>query len=290
MTKNLDLLNQYNDINCAIWTAAKGTTLPTSPYTPYPAGFYEVGFTDDTGIVESLGMQVTKKYAWQGAVLAKKIKSQAEKSFDFTCIEENPTVLGLTRPGTTMTTTAGTSEVQTLTITATGGSFVLAGGSGGTGATSAISLPTTAAAVQTAVRALPGFSAAVAAGTAGSITITFAASEGNVNPLTVDQTLATGGTVTLATTTPGILPYYTGNVGPWLQDNSRVWGIDLISDKGFIRRFLLAKAELDLSQNKPAYTANDWTAYKMTLDCFVVNGSWYTEITNNPSFAPGQFV
>lgn len=113
--------------------------------------------------------------------------------------------------------TVAVSAVQTLTITATGGTLVLGYGGGLAGAvtmkTAPITLPTTPAAVQATLVALPnignnraGQPNVLAGGTAGAVTVQFQndlASQ-SVPLLVVDPSSAvTGGTVTVAMTTPG---------------------------------------------------------------------------------------
>ncbi len=97
-----------------------------------------------------------------------------------------------------------TTEVQTVTVDATGGTFTLTY-NGET--TTAIAEAAAASAVETALEALNGLSAsdvAVSGSAGGPFTVTFAASLGNVSTLIADGALLTGGTgVTVAVTTAG---------------------------------------------------------------------------------------
>lgn len=97
-----------------------------------------------------------------------------------------------------------TTEVQTLTIDATGGTFTLTY-DGET--TAAIAENAAASAVETALEALNGLSTtdvAVTGAAGGPYTITFDASLGNVSTLIVDSSLLTGGTGgSIAVTTAG---------------------------------------------------------------------------------------
>jgi hypothetical protein len=96
----------------------------------------------------------------------------------------------------------GIAEVETLTITATGGTYTLAGNGN-------ISVPiafnATSALVQSAIRALGGVyaNALVTGAAAGPYTITFERGQGNVTNLVPDNTLATGGTAAVTTGTAG---------------------------------------------------------------------------------------
>lgn len=104
--------------------------------------------------------------------------------------------------------TASTNEVQTLTRTSTGGTVTLTFNGQTTGTIPADATNFTAAATQTALRALAGVDAAdvtVTGSAGGPLTVTFSGKFAGVNVpiITVDNTLATGGTVTVAETTPG---------------------------------------------------------------------------------------
>ncbi len=125
---------------------------------------------------------------------------------------------------------AGTSEVQTVTITGTptGGTFTLTY-SGQT--TAAIAFDAVAAAVQAALEALSNLAPGDVVVTGGPgpgtpYTVTFAAALGNVVQLTADGALLTGGAapaVGVVTATPGVAPetigYKAPLVGAQLQPN-----------------------------------------------------------------------
>lgn len=108
----------------------------------------------------------------------------------------------------------GTNEVQTLTITATGGTYTL---SFGGQTTTAIAYNANAAAIQAALAALSTLSGSgdvVVAG-AGPFTITFGGRYAGINTaaVTVATGSLTGGTATIATTTPGGTGAGTGRTG-----------------------------------------------------------------------------
>jgi uncharacterized phage protein gp47/JayE len=102
----------------------------------------------------------------------------------------------------------GTNEVQTVTRTSTGGTYKLSFRGVSTGNLDATASGT-AAGVQTALRALStigGTNVNVSGSNGGPYTVTFVGelAGSNVPALVVDAALATGGTVTVATTTPGV--------------------------------------------------------------------------------------
>ena len=105
-----------------------------------------------------------------------------------------------------------TTEVQTLTISATGGTFTITA-NGNT--TSAIAYNASAAAVQSAVRGLGGSYASVGvSGSAGGpYTFTYPTGSGDIAQPTTTSSLTGGsGTATFATTTAGA---NTGTYGPY---------------------------------------------------------------------------
>lgn len=116
---------------------------------------------------------------------------------------------------------AGTAEVQTVTITGTptGGTFTLTY-SGQT--TAPIAFNATAAQVEAALEALPNLDTDEVAVTGGPgpgtpWTVTFAANLGNVTQMTANGSGLTGGVtpaVAVTTTTPGVAPAAT--VGEWI--------------------------------------------------------------------------
>lgn len=117
--------------------------------------------------------------------------------------------------------TAGSAEVQTVTVTGTptGGTFTL---SFGGNVTAPIAFDATSAAVEAALEALPNLGTADVAvgggpGPGTPWTVTFAAHLGNVPLMVDDDTGLTGGitpAVTVTTTTPGVNPAPTA--GTWM--------------------------------------------------------------------------
>jgi hypothetical protein len=108
------------------------------------------------------------------------------------------------------------NATQTLTVTATGGSYKLLYNGV---ATTAIAFNAVAATIQTALNAIPALSpAGVAVTGTGPWTITFQNQLGEqvVPLLTVDNTLATGGTAAVTAGTAGVA----GQVGSYASGNS----------------------------------------------------------------------
>jgi len=190
------------------YEAVYGTGAPVDPPTALSSPWVDLGAMSTDGLSEAAGETRTSFKRWGSIVDFKSVITDQQKTFDVTFIESNPNVLGLFYKVTTPTPTgAGTSEVQTVTISGapTGGDFVLVFGGD---ATTDLAFNATASAVQSALEALPGIGAgnvAVAGSAGGPYTVTFVDAV-NVAALTASGASLTGGSspsVTIATATQG---------------------------------------------------------------------------------------
>lgn len=288
MPKNVS--NSFSPSDYQVWTAPQSaalpTQLPTSTSQPnMPSGWYDVGYLSDAGITESHTYNENKVYDMAGALL-RVIRNQEERTFTFECVENDAVTHGLMY-GTTATTTGGTAEVQTVTITGspTGGTFTV--NLPGYGAYTATNSVTTSA-LQTALQNLWDMAVTVT-GTAGtSYIITFPAGEGNPPQVTVSSAL-TGGTtpaVSVATTTPGVQGVNTRYVGRNVARNLRYFAIDLY-DGPITQRFLITQGEALWTGSVP-YNASSLKIAQFTLNAYLdpsvgPNGAFYTDINNNPA-------
>jgi hypothetical protein len=102
------------------------------------------------------------------------------------------------------------AEAQTITLSATGGTFTISGNSN---TTAAIAYNATAATVQAAVRGLGGAYAQVVGSAGGPYTLTYPFASGDVAAVTTNAASLTGGsgTATVATSTAGVS---SGTYGP----------------------------------------------------------------------------
>lgn len=272
----------------SVWTAAFGTSAPTTPTATPSASWYEVGYLSDQGITEGRNINESKIYDLVGQLLAT-ARNQEERPFTFQAMEDNRVVRELRYPGSTQSTGAGTAEVQTATITGTptGGTFTLTGGYGTKATTSALAYNATGATVQTAVQALPGLSAATVAGSAGGpYTVTYPASLGNVDPLTVDASLLTGGTspgVTIATTTPGVAPVNTRVVGSGTGQNLRAWLV-YIAKGSKHKLFVISNGEATQT-GTVGYTGTGAAVSEFTLQPYPdpTTGAFFTLLDDDPA-------
>jgi hypothetical protein len=291
MAINLQNVHAYGDITQRVLTAPLGVAAPTSPLpSAIPAGWYDLGWLDDdAGLTENSDLTTTEKYGWQGSSLVRTLKSQAKKSFTFSCLEENAVTMGLLRPASTPTTTGTTAEVQTITITGTptGGTFTLTHPVLGA-VTVAYNIPTATLATTLSAAAGGTFSVSGTAGT--SYVITFPSSLGNVALMQVTPAF-TGGTTpaaAIAETTPGVTGTTTWDVKPYTGMNLRQFCIYL-ADGVHLGKYI-PNGEA-IGSGSPVFKGSDLTIYEFTVNCYVDGaGRFYRDITDNPALGSGLFL
>lgn len=290
MGKNLNNAHAYGDINNAVYTSKLGVTLPVDPTSAYPAGWYEVGWLDDTGLIEAQTQKETKKYGWQGGALVRVLRNQSEHTFAFNCLEENAVVMGLLRPNSTISSTGSSSEVQKIvfTGTATAGTFTLS--VPGYGTTTAIQYNATVASIGTALSTVVG-GTVTATGTLDTtgVVVTFPASLGLVSLMTVANSVTGWTAITVTETTPGVAGINTSGVKPYTGRNLRQFGIDVIDDP-ITHRYLSLNGEVTSTGGKITYKSDDLTIWQFTLNCYLdEDGDFFKDINNNPALASGLF-
>lgn len=241
-----DNLFTFSPSDYAVYTSILGTAMPTSLPTSGTSnpgtGWYDCGFLSDAGTSEGHNYNENKVYDMVGALL-RVVRNQEERPWTFECVQYDAVVAGLKYPGTTVSTTGATAEVQTVTITGspTGGTFTLSLAGFGT-----VTVPYNVATAALATAILNAWDLTVTVtGTAGtSYVVTFPASEGNIAQMTAAGNF-TGGTtptIAVATTTPGVTGINTRNVGSGVARNLRQFCVDLI-DGTTAKRVLMANAE-----------------------------------------------
>lgn len=117
MAKDVDNVRVWGDIDSAVYVATKGTTAPTSPSTAPGTGWTELGWLGDNGLVESRNVKADQKRAWQGGALVRTVRSSDSRQFKVVAWETNATTIGLTRPGSTPTTTTGVTHTPVKAFT-----------------------------------------------------------------------------------------------------------------------------------------------------------------------------
>ena len=285
MAANLANLHAYGDITQAISTAPLGTPAPTKPLpTALGANWSDLGWIDDgQGLTESNSSQETSKYGWQGGGKIGTLRSQFEHPFAFNCLEENAVVLGLLRPGKAITTTAGSAEVQTITLTGTGTAGTWSLTLPGYGTASALAYNIATAALVTALNTAFGMSGIAVSGTPGSsYVVTFPAAYGNVGILSAVNAIIGVSAIGVVETTPGVATTYAQGVGP-VGQNIRQFAIDLVSGNVH-HRYYIARGEVS-STGDIVYKAAEYTVWQFTLTPYVVNGDFYVDLHDNPALA-----
>lgn len=295
MVNNINNIHAYGDALQAVSTAALGVAAPTLPLPQaLNAAFYPLGFVDEGGVTETQSYNETNKYAWQGGVKVRTLRSQWEHPFKVVAMENNAAVQALRFPGSDLATTGGTAEVQTVTIAGspTGGTFTLTVPGFGSAPpfTAGTSLPTTTA-VASALSTLVGGTVTVT-GTAGSSYIcTFPVAMGNLGQMTI-ATALTGGTTpagSVATTTPGVNGTNTLGVVPFVGRNLRQFVIDAV-DLPVHERIYLPNAEA-VQTGDVVLTGTDTTGFEFTITPYPdAAGKAFYNLNDDPARAAGLFV
>lgn len=284
MAKENPNVRVYADSNYAVWTAPLGTTPPTTlPPTAPGAGYIEAGLLTDAGISEAHNYNETKIYDLAGS-LVRIARNQEERPWTFECLEENAIEAGLRYPGTTLTTTGGTAEVETVTIAGTGtaGTWTLASSNFGT--VTGLAYNITTAALQTALQNAWD-EAVTVTGTAGtSYIITFPVAAGNIGQLTATQNITGATGISVATTTPGVTGVNSRAVGPGIGRNLRQFVIDLV-DGTVHKRVLVNNGEAVWTGTK-TYSGGGPAISQFTLQPFKdSNGVFYVILDDDPAMS-----
>lgn len=117
MAKSVENVRVWGDIDSAVYVGDVGTTAPTGPTAAPGVGFVELGWLSDDGLTEARDVKADQKRAWQGGALVRTVRSSDSRSFKFVCWETNLTTIGLTRPGSTPTTTTGVTHTAVKAFT-----------------------------------------------------------------------------------------------------------------------------------------------------------------------------
>lgn len=287
MPKNSSNVHVWGDTNQAIYTAPLGATAPTAPPpTAMPANWLDIGWVTDTGLTESRANQETKVYGWQGNAQIRVIRSQFELSFKFQAAETSLVTYGLMRPGKSVTTVAGTAEVQTITLTGTGtaGTWSLTmpynGIIGGTASALAYNIAT--AALATALNTAFGATGITVTGTPGSsYVVTIPALYGDAGLMTAVNAITGVSAIGIVTTTPGVATTYSQGQGS-ITSNRRQFAFDII-DGAVAHRYYVPNGEASVSGDI-ALSGTAVTAYEFTVAAYAdASGNFYYDLTNDPS-------
>lgn len=95
-------------VDSTVSVGAVGSTAPTDTTTALDAAFVDVGFLTEDGLTEMREQSVKDHYA-TGGVLIRTTRSKHKRSFKFTCLEDTPEVFDLRNPGSSASTSTGTT-------------------------------------------------------------------------------------------------------------------------------------------------------------------------------------
>jgi len=77
-----------------IYLGTDDATLPVDPLSTLDSDdFSELGYADESGVVETQGTQVTNIKAWQFSAVVRKIQTEHDLTYAFTLMETSPEVL-----------------------------------------------------------------------------------------------------------------------------------------------------------------------------------------------------
>ena len=290
MAKENANVHVYDDQGYAVYVGGSGVSAPTTftldsnGNVDPPAGFAEVGLLSDNGITEGHNLNETKIYDMSGALI-RIARNQEERPFTFEALEDNREVRSLLYPGSSVTTTGGTAEVQTVTIsgTPTGGTFTISVGNWGT--TTPLAYNATSATVQTALRNATGLDIAVTGSAGGPYTVTYPVAAGDVSDATADGSALTGGTSPAAAvtiTTPGVTGINSTGVGSGTGRNLRPFFI-VLKDGGVNKCIAINSGEA-AQTGTVGYTGNGAAVYQFTVQPYKdANGHFFTILDNDPA-------
>lgn len=111
MSTAIDLIRAYTD--GAVYTHAVGATItaPTDASTALDVDFVEVGAIGEDGLTETTDQETTNIFIWQGNRLARTLKGQATKTWQFAAAQTSLFNLGLQYAGSTVTSTSEGASV-----------------------------------------------------------------------------------------------------------------------------------------------------------------------------------
>ena len=116
--KNEANIHSYGDLDNAVYVAPKGTTPPVDLAAP-GADFVEVGWISEDGLSESTETADETYRAWQGATIVRKSITSVDRTFTFSCLEENAVTQGLKYRGQEPTVSGDVSKITVKNQTAT---------------------------------------------------------------------------------------------------------------------------------------------------------------------------
>lgn len=285
MTQDSINVRAASDGNYNVWTAPYGTALPTGLPPGAPANFYGVGLLTDTGIGENYANNQTNIYDLAGR-LQRQLRNQEQRTWTFEALERNAVTLGLQNPNTSITSSGGTAQVQTITISGTPTAGTWTATLPGYGTATGLAYNIATSALATALSNAFGITVTVS-GTAGtSYVVTFPVASGSLPVMTATSSFTpTSASVSVAITTPGVAPTNRRVVGSSLAINRRTFIVDL-SDGNVQRRVGVPNGEAVVS-GPTTWTSSGAAVTPFTLTTYWDNGigGYWVDLDNDPAQA-----
>lgn len=95
-------------VNADVYVGDVGSTAPTDTTTALDAAFEALGLLSEDGMTESRSEDVTDHHA-HGGILVRTTRSKHKRTMTVTALENNPVVFDLVNPGSSASTTTGTT-------------------------------------------------------------------------------------------------------------------------------------------------------------------------------------
>jgi hypothetical protein len=111
----MDAANVDVAVTGAIYRAAIGTTVPTSPTSTLPAAWLEMGFVGEDGLSETPNDTTKEIKAWQNGTTVRRLITGSTYNFSFKAIETSAIVLETYHKGSAIVTAGGVSTLEVLT-------------------------------------------------------------------------------------------------------------------------------------------------------------------------------
>ena len=111
-------------LNGDVYAGPVGTTAPTDTSTALDTAFKALGLLSEDGTEETRDDDTAEFYA-RGGLLIRTSKSKHKRQIKVTVLEDNPVVQGLINPGSTATTSTGTTTRSVKVPTANPMAFVI---------------------------------------------------------------------------------------------------------------------------------------------------------------------
>jgi hypothetical protein len=113
----LDSNNCDSALTGALYSAPMGTTAPIDAVGAWDAGWDDLGYVGDEGVVEADAREWNTIRAWQNRAIVRQLMTEQTVTLACTLIENKREVLELRHPGSTMTSATSTHTLNVMAPT-----------------------------------------------------------------------------------------------------------------------------------------------------------------------------